>query len=40
LQQLNGVSEKDLSRLHGVGPTSIRILREALEAEGLTFADA
>jgi hypothetical protein len=40
LQQLTDVSEKELGRLHGVGPKAVRLLRAALEAEGLTFADA
>ena len=38
LDQLTQVSERDLSRLHGVGPKSVRQLRDALAAEGLDFA--
>jgi hypothetical protein len=34
LEQLNGVSEAALARLHGVGPKALRILREALAAKG------
>ncbi|MEV0582082.1 DNA-binding protein [Nonomuraea sp. NPDC050310] len=37
LEQLNGVSEKDLLALHGVGPKAIRILRESLAEHGLAF---
>ena len=37
LDQLAQVSERDLSRLHGVGPKSVRQLRDALAAEGLGF---
>ena len=37
LDQLTQVSERDLSRLHGVGPKSVRQLRDALAAEGLGF---
>ena len=34
LDQLAGVSERELARLHGVGPTAVRILREALREQG------
>ena len=39
LDQLSQVSEAELKRLHGMGPKGIRILREALAARGLSFAD-
>ena len=39
LDQLTTVSEADLKRLHGIGPKSIRQLREALAEHGLTFAE-
>lgn len=38
LEQLTGVTEADLLKLHGVGPKAVRILREALAAHGLSFA--
>ena len=38
LMQLTKVSEAELGRLHGMGPKALRILREALEAKGLSFA--
>ena len=38
LSQLTNVSEKELLKLHGVGPKAIRILTEALAAEGKSFA--
>jgi hypothetical protein len=38
LSQLTKVSEKELLRLHGVGPKAIRILSEALAAGGNSFA--
>jgi len=38
LTQLTLVSEAELLRLHGVGPRAIRLLREALAAQGLAFA--
>ena len=39
LEQLTRVSEAELKQLHGVGPTAINLLRRALEAKGLSFAD-
>ena len=38
LKQLTDVTEAELSRLHGMGPKALRILRETLEAKGLSFA--
>lgn len=40
LEQLTEVSEAALLKLHGMGPKAIHILREALAAKGLAFADA
>jgi hypothetical protein len=37
LEQFAEVTEKDLLRLHGVGPKAIRLLRAALESHHLTF---
>ena len=37
LEQFADVTEKDLLRLHGVGPKAIRLLGAALEAHHLTF---
>lgn len=39
LDQLRGASAKELLRLHGVGPTAIARLREALAATGRAFRD-
>jgi predicted flap endonuclease-1-like 5' DNA nuclease len=39
LQQLTKVSEQEVLALHGVGPKTIRILKETLAARGLAFAD-
>ncbi len=39
LDQLMTVTEADLLKLHGMGPKGIRILRAALEARGLSFAE-
>ena len=38
LEQLTQVTEADLLKLHGMGPKAIRILGEALEAKGWSFA--
>jgi hypothetical protein len=39
LEQLNGVEEADLLRLHGMGPSAIEALRKALTERGLSFRD-
>jgi predicted flap endonuclease-1-like 5' DNA nuclease len=38
LDQLTGLTEAELLRMHGVGPKASRVLREALAAQGLSFA--
>ena len=38
LEQLDGVSEKYLAKLHGVGPAAIKRLKAALAAQGLALA--
>ena len=38
LKQLTEITEAELSKLHGMGPKALRILRESLEAKGLSFA--
>jgi predicted flap endonuclease-1-like 5' DNA nuclease len=38
LEQLTSFSEAELLKLHGVGPKSIRVLREALSKLRLRFA--
>ncbi|GAB4580984.1 MAG: hypothetical protein Fur0022_37290 [Anaerolineales bacterium] len=38
LEQLTQVTEADLSRLHGMGPKALGILKQTLEAKGLAFA--
>ncbi len=37
LEQLSKVSEEDLSKLHGMGPKAIGIIRAALKARGRSF---
>jgi hypothetical protein len=37
LDQLARVSERDLKKLHGMGPSAITALREALLKRGLSF---
>ena len=39
LEQLTSFSEADIKKLHGMGPHGIKQLREALEHQGLSFAD-
>ncbi len=36
-RQLDGVPRTDLVALHGMGPNALRILSEALQAEGKSF---
>ena len=38
LEQFTKVSEAELLQLHGLGPKTIRQLREALALKGLSFA--
>lgn len=40
LKQLTRVTETELGKLHGMGPKALGLLREALEAQGLSFATA
>jgi len=40
LEQLTGVSEAQLKKLHGLGPRGIDLLRNALEEKGLSFAES
>jgi DNA-directed RNA polymerase alpha subunit len=37
LEQLTKTSEAELSKLHGMGPKALGILKEALRAKGLAF---
>ncbi len=39
LEQFTEVSEKDILNLHGVGPKAVGLLRQALTAKGLSFAE-
>jgi DNA-directed RNA polymerase alpha subunit len=39
LEQLSKTTEKDIMKLHGMGPKSLDPLRRALAEKGLTFAD-
>ena len=39
LEQVAEVSEKELMKLHGMGPKAIELLREALFEKGLSFSD-
>jgi hypothetical protein len=37
LRQLEGVPAAELSKLHGVGPRALRLLQEALQAQGMSL---
>ena len=39
LEQFTGVSEAEISKLHGVGPKAVDLLRSALHTRGLSFAN-
>lgn len=39
LEQLTAISEADLKKLHGMGPKALDLLRSALAAKGLSFAE-
>jgi len=39
LEELAQVREADLAKLHGMGPKALGILRDALAANGLRFAE-
>jgi AraC-like DNA-binding protein len=39
LEQLNEVSEDKIKQLHGIGPNALTLLRSALDARGLAFAE-
>lgn len=39
LAQVAEVSEKELMKLHGMGPKALERLREALYEKGLSFSD-
>jgi len=38
LDQVARLSEQEILQLHGVGPKAVKLLRPALDAQGLTFA--
>jgi uncharacterized protein YdhG (YjbR/CyaY superfamily) len=40
LKQLTKLSEAELLQMHGVGPKAVRILKETMEANGLSFKEA
>jgi hypothetical protein len=39
LEQMTTITEKDLGKLHGMGPKALGLLREALCAKGLHLKD-
>lgn len=40
LEQLSAISEDELSRMHGIGPRALALLRAALADKGLSFRTA
>jgi DNA-directed RNA polymerase alpha subunit len=40
LDQFTRVTEADLLKLHGMGPKALGLIRSALHARGLSFADS
>jgi hypothetical protein len=40
LDQLTRINEAELKKLHGLGPKAINLLRNALNAKGLSFAES
>jgi hypothetical protein len=40
LRQLTEVTEEELLQLHGMGPNALGVLREALQAKGLSFRES
>ncbi|MGN7401753.1 RNA polymerase alpha subunit C-terminal domain-containing protein [Cytobacillus praedii] len=39
LQELSNYTEKEILKLHGIGPASLPILRSSLQKEGLSFKE-
>ncbi|MEU5995875.1 helix-hairpin-helix domain-containing protein [Spirillospora sp. NPDC047418] len=39
LERLATAREKDIAALHGMGPKAMKTLRQALQDQGLSFAD-
>lgn len=37
LQKLSNLTEKEILKIHGIGPASLPIMRASLEEEGLSF---
>jgi hypothetical protein len=40
LEQFTRLSEAEVLRLHGMGPKGVDMIRRALEAQGLSFANS
>jgi hypothetical protein len=39
IEQFTKLSEAEVGRLHGMGPKGVELIRRALAAKGLSFAD-
>ncbi|GAA0550126.1 helix-hairpin-helix domain-containing protein [Chitinophaga japonensis] len=40
LEKLSTLPEAEVARLHGIGPNALVLLKQAMQAKGLTFAKA
>jgi len=40
LEQFTGITEAELLKLHGMGPKALGLIRSALQARGLSFANS
>jgi predicted flap endonuclease-1-like 5' DNA nuclease len=39
VEQLSDRSQDEIKKLHGIGPKAIRVIRDALEAVGMSLAE-
>lgn len=39
LQKLSNYTEKEILKIHGIGPASLPVMRASLEEKGLSFKD-
>ncbi|WP_314589871.1 hypothetical protein [Paenibacillus terrigena] len=39
LEQISKLSLKEFKNLHGIGPSAVRPIQEAMEAKGLSFSE-
>jgi predicted flap endonuclease-1-like 5' DNA nuclease len=39
LEQLTHFGADEIAQMHGIGPNALRVLRQALDEQGLSFAE-